>query len=194
MAAAPSLGAGPPGLPHSRPAASLPSPGPVTVFRFPSPSSLFPSFLSQSDRFCSHWVSLSLSLDPSPSFLVLISPSLCFWSSCCLPSPASLSFLPPSLDHSSGPCSPPLPGPLLAASLGPPSLHAPPPDVWLCWANPGGAFPWDLLSSCCQGRGQLAGPGGRRCPPGESPELLLAPPGWESTGGSDSGLNHLSTP
>ena len=64
--------------------------------------------------------------------------------------------------------------------------------AWLCWADPGAGFPWDLPSSCCQGRGSwLAGAGGR-CPPGESPEFSLAPPGWESTGGSDSGLSHLS--
>lgn len=170
-------------------ASCLPSPCAITLLPpFPSLPPSFPFFLSQS-RCC------FFSPDPSlsvllPSFLVRIPSPLCL-SILCLPLP-TISVLPASLPRITAfqsllPTSPrSSAGRLSGASVSLCPLR--------CWADPGGAFPWDLRSSCCQGRGSwLAGAGGR-CPPGESPELSLAPPGWESTGGSDAGLNHLSTP
>lgn len=119
---------------------------------------------------------------------------LCLSVSAASPPSPSL-FLLPSLDHGSlslVPTSPrPSTGRLSGASI-PQCL--PHPGRLAVLGDPAGAFPWDLLSSCCQGRGSWPAGAGGRCPPGESPELSLAPPGWERTGGSDSGLDHLSTP
>lgn len=69
-----------------------------------------------------------------------------------------------------------------------------PPDAGLCRADPGGSFPWDPLPSAAR-EGAAGWPGGRRCPPGVSPELALAPPGWRVQGGAvRCWLSHLSTP
>lgn len=162
--------------------APLASPGQLPPLPSPAPSlftaspSLLPSFPSSLSLAASPfiWASSSLCL---PSFLALILPPLCFCPSLCLPPPhylcPSFCLLPwltalcPSSPLSQALCWQPLWG--LCPSVSPPS------DVWLCWADPGGAFPWDLLSSCCQGRGSWLARVGGRCPPGES--LLLAPPG-----------------
>lgn len=155
-------GLGQPGLPVSRPAASLlPVPSLFTA-SIPLPPS-FPFFLSPSCCCCiSPDCSLSVLL---PSFLGLIPSPLCVCPPLCLPLP-TISVLPASLPRITAfrsllPTSPrSSAGCLSGASVSPCSP--------LCWADPGGAFPWDLLSSCCQGRGSwLAGAGGR-CPPGES--------------------------
>lgn len=68
----------------------------------------------------------------------------CFCVSLCLPPPHHLrpSFCFRPWTTALCPLSPPLPGPPLAASLGPPSLSASPtPDVWLCWATQLVLFP-----------------------------------------------------
>lgn len=73
-------------------------------------------------------------------------------------------------------------------------LWGAPPDAGPCRADPGGSFPWDPLPSAAR-EGAAGWPSGRRCPPGVSPELTLAPPGWRIQGeGVRPWMSHLSTP
>lgn len=116
-------GLGQPGLPVSGPAASLlPVP---SLFTASVPSlPLSPSSFLHLAAAAFLLTALSQSFSPPPwdsSLPLFVSVHLSV-----SPSPQSLSFLPPSLGSQlSGPSSPPRPGPLLAASLGPPSLRAP---------------------------------------------------------------------
>lgn len=179
-------GLGRAGLPISW-ASCFPSPVPsLFTASIPSLPPSVPFFLSQSCCCCRSFDPTELSESFSPPCWCSLLPLFVSVHLSISPSLLSLSSLPPSL-QSLLPTSPRSSTGCLSGA----SVSSCPP---LGRADPGGAFPWDLLSSCCQGRGSwLAGAGGR-CPPGESLELSLAPPGWESTGGSDSGLNHLSMP
>lgn len=116
-------GLGQAGLPVSRPAASLlPVP---SLYCLHSPPSLHlspSSFLSLAAA--SFLLTLLSQFFSLPSWCAFLPLFVCPFS--VSPSPPSLSSLPPSLGSQlSSPSSPPLPGPLLAASLGPLSLCAP---------------------------------------------------------------------
>lgn len=146
----------------SRPAASPPFSCPITLYCLPFPSSIFP-LLSQSGCFSFHlglFFSLSSFLPgshPSPSLFLCLSLSP--------GSPLSLSFfLPPSLAHSSLPLIPTLPGPLLAASLGPLSFCVPPLGRLAVLGRPRWCFSLGSAVQLLPGKGQLAGPGGREVP------------------------------
>lgn len=173
-------------------ASCLPSPCAITLYCLRSPPSLPlspSSFLSLAAAAAAFNRPLSLSpspillgTHPFPSlFLSTSSPHLPTISAlpASLPQTTALQSLRPTSLRSSAGC-------LSGASVSLCPL--------LCWADPGGGFPWDLLSSCCQGRGSW--PAGR-----EEGALLGSPRSshWplqagKSRGGSDSGLSHLSTP
>lgn len=153
----------------------LPSPCPITLYCPHSPPSLFPLRPFSVLLLLLLSGPLSESLSP-PSWFSSLPPLVSVTSRFPLiPPPLSLP-LPPSLGPwLSHPSSPPLPGPLLASSLGPLSLL---PPFHGCLAVPGRPRWWFSLGSAVQllpRKGQLAGRGRREVPSWGVPGALAGP-------------------